>query len=106
MFIPLTLNCAAPSLLQPAIHQANLFPACASRPLHSQRHLPSPLPAPTSCLQYYQGVTGQIKTYNYDVSTGLQLSNQDYTSCVRTEMNFCGIQYMACQDTGKVMGRE
>ncbi|MPD00312.1 hypothetical protein E2C01_095776 [Portunus trituberculatus] len=57
--------------------------------------------APSGCLQYYQGVTGQIKTYNYDVSTGLQLSNQDYTSCVRTEKNFCGIQYTACADTGK-----
>ncbi|KAK8405007.1 hypothetical protein O3P69_001524 [Scylla paramamosain] len=58
--------------------------------------------APNGCLQYYQGVTGQIKTYNYDVSTGLQLSNQDYTSCVRTERNFCGIQYTACADTVNV----
>ncbi|KAK8742272.1 hypothetical protein OTU49_001767, partial [Cherax quadricarinatus] len=32
--------------------------------------------APTDCLQYLTGVTGQIKSFNYDVSTGLQLSNQ------------------------------
>ncbi|KAG7168192.1 hypothetical protein Hamer_G016825 [Homarus americanus] len=55
--------------------------------------------APTNCLQYYQGVTGQVKTYNYDLTSGLQLSNQDYTMCIRTEKNFCGIQYMACTDT-------
>lgn len=55
--------------------------------------------APTDCLQYLTGVTGQIKSFNYDVSTGLQLSNQDYTICIRPEKNFCGIQYMACSDT-------
>ncbi|KAK4325635.1 hypothetical protein Pmani_003804 [Petrolisthes manimaculis] len=55
--------------------------------------------SPTSCLQYYQGVTGQVRSYNYDLTTGLQLANQDYTSCIRTEKNFCGIQYMACADT-------
>ena len=31
---------------------------------------------------------------------GLQLSNTDYTVCVRMERNFCGIQYTACPDTG------
>ncbi|XP_071534346.1 uncharacterized protein [Panulirus ornatus] len=55
--------------------------------------------APTNCLQYYQGVTGQIKSFNFDLTTGLQLANQDYTVCIRTEKNFCGIQYMACADT-------
>ncbi|CAG9138310.1 unnamed protein product, partial [Plutella xylostella] len=30
---------------------------------------------------------------------GLQLSNQDYGICIRTERNFCGIQYSACPDT-------
>merc|ERR1712117_21863 len=28
-----------------------------------------------------------------------QLSNTDYTMCVRMERNFCGIQYTACPDT-------
>ncbi|XP_068229286.1 uncharacterized protein [Palaemon carinicauda] len=54
--------------------------------------------APTNCLQWYQGVSGQIKSFNYDLTSGLQLSNQDYSICIRTEMNFCGIQYAACAD--------
>ena len=32
---------------------------------------------------------------------GLMLSNTDYSVCIRSERNFCGIQYTACQDTGK-----
>ncbi|XP_064120934.1 uncharacterized protein LOC135225587 isoform X1 [Macrobrachium nipponense] len=54
--------------------------------------------APTNCLQWFQGVSGQIKSYNFDLTSGLQLSNQDYSICIRTEKNFCGIQYAACAD--------
>lgn len=57
--------------------------------------------AEEGCLQYFTGVSGQIKSYNYDPTTGLQLSNQDYSICIRMERNFCGIQYMACADDGK-----
>ena len=38
-------------------------------------------------------------SFNYDNAAGLQLSNTDYTMCVRMERNFCGIQYTACPDT-------
>ena len=38
-------------------------------------------------------------SFNYNDATGLQLSNTDYTMCVRMERNFCGIQYTACPDT-------
>lgn len=54
--------------------------------------------AEEGCLQYFTGVSGQIKSFNYDPTTGLQLSNQDYSICIRMERNFCGIQYMACPD--------
>ncbi|XP_033207964.1 uncharacterized protein LOC117167267 [Belonocnema kinseyi] len=50
------------------------------------------------CLQYFTGVSGQIKSFNYEPVTGLQLSNQDYSVCIRMERNFCGIQYMACPE--------
>ncbi|CAH2210958.1 jg22345, partial [Pararge aegeria aegeria] len=53
------------------------------------------------CLQYYTGVSGQLKSFNYDPTSGRQLSNQDYGICVRMERNFCGIQYTACIDPGK-----
>jgi hypothetical protein len=60
------------------------------------------LPAEEGCLQYFTGVSGQIKSYNYDPGAGLQLSKQDYSICIRMERNFCGIQYMACPDSGRI----
>lgn len=56
--------------------------------------------AEEGCLQYFTGVAGEIKSFNYDLNSGLQLSNQDYSICIRTERNFCGIQYNQCPDTG------
>jgi len=55
--------------------------------------------ASDGCLQYFTGVSGQMFSFNYNDATGLQLSNTDYTVCVRMERNFCGIQYTACPDT-------
>ncbi|XP_059476250.1 uncharacterized protein LOC132197164 isoform X2 [Neocloeon triangulifer] len=54
--------------------------------------------AEDGCLQYYTGVTGQIRSFNYDSGMGLQLSNQDYSICIRMERNFCGIQYITAPD--------
>ena len=51
-------------------------------------------------MQYFTGVSGQIKSYNYDPGAGLQLSNQDYSICIRSERNFCGIHYSPCVDPG------
>ncbi|XP_046998494.1 uncharacterized protein LOC124613816 [Schistocerca americana] len=65
----------------------------------SQIACSSPLRAESGCLQYFTGVTGQVKSFNYDPEVGLQLSNQDYSMCIRPERNFCGIQYAACPDT-------
>lgn len=53
-------------------------------------------PAPNSCVQYYTGVSGTIQSFNYDGISGRQLSNQDYTICIRTESNFCSIAYSVC----------
>lgn len=57
--------------------------------------------ADPGCLQYYTGISGKVKSFNYNTATGRQLSNQDYSICIRTERNFCSIQYTACTDTGK-----
>ncbi|XP_028170488.1 uncharacterized protein LOC114360114 [Ostrinia furnacalis] len=54
--------------------------------------------ADEGCLQYYTGVSGQLRSFNYDPASGLQLSNQDYGICIRMERNFCGVQYTACPD--------
>jgi len=55
--------------------------------------------AADGCLQYFTGVSGQMFSFNYNDAAGLQLSNTDYSMCVRMERNFCGIQYTACPDT-------
>ena len=54
--------------------------------------------ASDGCLQYHTGVSGQMSSFNYNDASGLQLSNTDYSICVRMERNFCGIQYSACPD--------
>ena len=56
--------------------------------------------ASDGCLQYFTGVSGQILSFNYNGASGLQLSNTDYSACIRMERNFCGIQYNACPDNG------
>ena len=55
--------------------------------------------AADGCLQYFTGVSGKLFSFNYNDATGLQLSDTDYSICVRMERNFCGIQYTACPDT-------
>ncbi|XP_071515947.1 uncharacterized protein [Panulirus ornatus] len=74
--------------------------------------------APVGCLQYYQGLTGEFKSFNFDgvscysedrwcdfttiqhvsdcdVRVGYtgHLNNLDYSICVEPESGFCGIQY-------------
>ena len=56
------------------------------------------LAAANGCLQYFTGVSGNLQSFNYNNAAGLQLSDTDYTICVRMERNFCGIQYNACAD--------
>lgn len=38
-------------------------------------------------------MNGRIKSFNFDQTTGRQLSNQDYSICIRNERNFCSILY-------------
>lgn len=59
--------------------------------------------ADQGCLQWHMGVYGRVRSFNFDPSTGAQLANQDYSVCVRTEKNFCSIQYSVCPDPGKIL---
>jgi len=74
--------------------------------------------APEGCLQYYKGLTGEIKSFNYDgqgcytedrwcnfdtiahpsdcdIRVGYtgHLNNLDYSMCVEPQSGFCGIQF-------------
>ena len=55
--------------------------------------------APGGCIQYFTGVSGQLSSFNFKDANGRMLSNTDYTMCIRTERNFCGIQYSPCLGT-------
>merc|ERR1711936_524985 len=47
--------------------------------------------APTDCVQYYTGISGNVKNYNY---AGAQLlQGQDYNTCIRQEEGYCRIQW-------------
>jgi len=59
--------------------------------------------APPGCLQYFVGSVGVIKSFNFFFDSGSttsarQLSNQDYTMCIRQEAGNCGIGYAVCSD--------
>merc|ERR1712037_518152 len=47
--------------------------------------------APTDCVQYYTGVSGNVKNYNFAGSQILQ--GQDYDNCIRQEEGNCRIQW-------------
>jgi len=45
--------------------------------------------APTDCTQYFTGVSGTVKSYNF----GQMLQSMDYENCIRTEAGYCRIQW-------------
>ncbi|TDG53048.1 hypothetical protein AWZ03_000591 [Drosophila navojoa] len=64
----------------------------------TQIHCGSISRADQGCLQYFTAISGRVRSFNYNTVAGRQLSNQDYSICIRNERNFCGIQYNACPD--------
>jgi len=68
-----------------------------------------------SCLQYYTGMSGRVKSFNYgdpampnfppEMEAGSQLSAQEYTACMRAEEGFCGIVYVPCRDSALANGK-
>jgi len=52
--------------------------------------------APSGCLQYYRSPSSVIRSFNFGPTLegrARYLSNLRYTSCVRTEENFCAIKW-------------
>lgn len=76
--------------------------------------------APRGCLSYYQGFSGDVRSFNYDgfgcyshdymcnakelhecsMSAGYtgHLNNLDYSICIEEEYGFCGIEYTSLPD--------
>merc|ERR1712107_124382 len=47
--------------------------------------------APTDCTQFFTGISGNVKSYNFAGAQLLQA--QTYTNCIRTEAGYCAIQF-------------
>jgi len=78
--------------------------------------------APDGCLQYFNGISGSIKSFNYDqvgcfsndhiceptnlescdIYAGYtgQLNNLDYAACIEQEYGFCGTEYYQALEPG------
>lgn len=53
--------------------------------------------APTNCVQYFTGISGNVVSYNHQGN--LFLTGQDYTNCIRTEKGYCKIQWKEASAT-------
>jgi len=51
--------------------------------------------APTDCVQYFTGASGNVQSYSY----GQMLRAQYYTNCIRTEKGRCGILWKTSSTT-------
>jgi len=51
--------------------------------------------APTDCVQYFTGASGNVQNYNF----GQLLLGQYYTNCIRTEKGRCGILWKTSSTT-------
>ena len=60
--------------------------------------------APNDCLQYFTGLTGTIKTFNFDDPSDNHLPNHEYSACMRQEKGFCCVEYSICPDTTFQLG--
>ena len=47
--------------------------------------------APTDCAMYHTGLSGILKSYNFD--GGDQVEDTQFTTCIRRERGMCSIAY-------------
>merc|ERR1712050_19921 len=53
---------------------------------------------PDGCLQYQEGLTGRLETFNFASTTSSHLLSQSYAVCIRREAGYCCVQYQVCAD--------
>lgn len=57
------------------------------------------LAPPDGCLQFYSGVSGKIRSFNFmDETPTTHLALQDYSVCMRQEAGYCCIKYTVCDE--------
>ncbi|XP_045127657.1 uncharacterized protein LOC123514091 [Portunus trituberculatus] len=67
--------------------------------------------APSGCHQYVTGVTGEVKSFNYDTKEssrkhandmpGSRHLQESYTICVRAENDYCGVKWTSPSDSSE-----
>nr|XP_029709720.1 uncharacterized protein LOC109401834 [Aedes albopictus] len=64
--------------------------------------------APEGCLQYYTGINGYIKSFNYDNQSAVvtekkpsYLNNLNYAICIRRAPNFCAVTFDNIGENGE-----
>ncbi|EAT40169.1 AAEL008087-PA [Aedes aegypti] len=64
--------------------------------------------APEGCLQYYTGINGYIKSFNYDNQSAVvternpsYLNNLNYAICIRRAPNFCAVTFENIGENGE-----
>lgn len=61
--------------------------------------------APTGCTQYFTGLSGTITSYSYQAgTTGLELTDQRMTICIRQGVSNCRIEYSSTTSTSFIVG--
>lgn len=55
-----------------------------------------PFRAPNDCYQYFTGVSGEVKSFNY---ADVMLDDTLYSICVRQETGYCGIEWSSADTT-------
>ena len=66
----------------------------------SQIPCASPAAPPQGCLQWYNGLKGELTTFNFAATDDNHLRNQAYSICIRQEAGFCCVKYSVCEKTG------
>lgn len=56
---------------------------------------------PHGCMQYHTGVTGQVRSFNFQATSGnyLHLAQHYYKACIRRERGYCKIAWSQSSDT-------
>ena len=60
--------------------------------------------APSDCFQFYTGIAGRVKSFNYG-GTNLMLQGLGYSACIRQELGGYCFQISTFQEIGKILNQ-
>merc|ERR1711902_243410 len=54
----------------------------------------------SGCRMYFTGITGNVKSYNFEGDQRFHLNDLQINACVRQELGYCGIKWQTTDDPG------